>query len=503
MNPNAQVAALYCRISEKDDSVDKTEIQERRLRETAAASGYTVAEVFTDDGISAYSGAERPAFLRLLAGVKAGRFGVVMAVAPDRFARKAADMDTLQVLCANAGTVLHTLTAGISDPGTPMARAMGQIMGVLGELESATKIERQRARNEDETRKGNPLWGIRPFGWETDRKTIRESEARYIREAYAAILAGATLYSVAKAWNTEGLRTTMAGIKRKAKGGGEVRVVDGYWTTNNLKQLLLKPSNAGMLERKGVIVAESLPQIVSTEDYELLKAKLTDPSRAPEKGPKTRHLLTGIMRCSCGGSMRVGKIGSGPKDGKRYVYEVYRCSRNAQATTGHQYIRTTIADDAIAREVFNWLVEHPEAEETLGGPELNGLLLEHAEVRRKVQVTQELALMPGADLQHTGRVLMGLSQETAELERKIEAARAGLAGAGMAEQIRYDWWSGPDYHERFKTNTEDFIAWWHTLDLDRRRETVRSMMKVGLFPKGHPEVEEGEPASRLDVEWLI
>lgn len=498
MNPNSQVAALYCRISEKDDSVDKVDIQERRLREAAATSGYTVAEVFTDDGISAYSGVERPAFLRLLAGVKSGRFGVVMAVAPDRFARRAADMDTLQVLCAQAGTVLHTLTAGVSDPGTPMARAMGQIMGVLGELESATKIERQHARNEEETRKGNPLWGIRPFGWEKDRRTIRESEAQYIREAYASVLGGATLYSVAKAWNAAGVKTTMAGIQRKARGQAEKRVVKGVWTTDNLRQLLLKPSNAGMLERKGVIVSETLPQIVSTEDYELIKAKLSDASRAPERGPKTRHLLTGILRCSCGASMRVGTIKS-----RGYAYEVYRCSMNAQVTGGHQYIRTVHADYAVAREVFHWLLEHPEAEETLGGPELNALLLEHAEVRRKVQVTQELALMPGADLMHTGRVLMGLNRETMELERKIEAARAGLAGAGMAERIRYDFWSGPDYAERLATNEADFVGWWQTLDLDRRRETVRSMMKIGIYPKGHPAIEAGEPASRLDVEWLI
>ena len=47
---------------------------------TPNASGYTVADVFEDDDITAYKGkVNRPGYISMLSGLREGRFDVVMA----------------------------------------------------------------------------------------------------------------------------------------------------------------------------------------------------------------------------------------------------------------------------------------------------------------------------------------------------------------------------------------------------------------------------------------
>lgn len=75
-------------------------------------------------------------------------------------------------------------------------------MDVIGGLEVETKIDRQKARTRADLAAGLPTKGLRPFGWETDRITVRESEAIHIREAYKAVLEkGNTLWRIAQHWN--------------------------------------------------------------------------------------------------------------------------------------------------------------------------------------------------------------------------------------------------------------------------------------------------------------
>lgn len=126
-------AALYTRISEKEKGVDKVADQEADLRKIADASGYLVAEVFTDDDKFAFKREDRPAWTRMLGALKAGKFDVIMASAPDRLARgDATALEALQVLCVRAGAVIHTKAAGVQDPSTPMVKALLRIQDTLG-----------------------------------------------------------------------------------------------------------------------------------------------------------------------------------------------------------------------------------------------------------------------------------------------------------------------------------------------------------------------------------
>jgi DNA invertase Pin-like site-specific DNA recombinase len=277
----------------KVEEVDKTENQEKRLREEAEKHEYVVAEVFVDDDISAYQGKlQRPAWTRMLQGILQGKFDVVMATEPMRLTRgSASELEALQVVCVKAGAVIFYPTMGEQDPATAMTRPFMGVMDIMGGLEVAVKSERQRARNLDNVKAGKPLWGQRPVGFELDRVTIRENEAQLIRDATDAILDGATVYSIAIAWNESGIKTTKAGMARRRPGDPKdapKRVSDGLWTTSNVKRVLQCPINAGILMHHNAVMSEGMPAIVWREKYDQLLAKLKSDKIMIRPGPNTR-----------------------------------------------------------------------------------------------------------------------------------------------------------------------------------------------------------------------
>ena len=183
--PSVKRAAIYARISKADSDVDKVETQIAELKELAKSCGYEVVAIHTDDDISAFKGATtRSGYIGLIDGLKNHAYDVVLATEPQRLTRgSATDLDLLQAHCVKAGAFIHTRSAGVQDPATATTKALMQIMDVIGGLEVETKIERQKARTRADLAAGIPTKGLRPFGWEMDRITIREAEAVHIRDA--------------------------------------------------------------------------------------------------------------------------------------------------------------------------------------------------------------------------------------------------------------------------------------------------------------------------------
>ncbi|MCI4657139.1 recombinase family protein [Cryobacterium zhongshanensis] len=418
----AERAAIYCRISERDESFDKVELQERRLRRLAEDSGYEVEGVFRDDGISAFSGKARPAYIEMLAGIRQRRFDVVMAVAPDRFTRNVAEGEALQVVCADVGTVFHTLTNGISDPRSATNAAMSSIVSVLAQMESAIKTERLRARFAERTADGRPLWGARPFGYEKDRMTIRESEAELIRWAYQAILDGNTLGSVQRHFNALGV-TTSTGRP---------------WSYQGVRTLLTRVSNAGWLTSHGAVLKESkISRIVPTDVFESVVAILDDPGRESTPGPKSlKNYATGLAVCgTCGAKMRSAVV---ILKGRHTA--IYKCASAISGNRGsvrHTTIQVDILHALIVGRVIDVIIEN-RAKSLPGTPkaEVHRLRSELAETHRKRTQLNEVALMPGADLVDIRHRLAGFASTSERLSNELDLALSSDAEARLLDSIR-------------------------------------------------------------------
>ncbi|SLI47519.1 integrase/recombinase [Mycobacteroides abscessus subsp. bolletii] len=105
-------------------------------------------------------------------------------------------------LCEAAGVnQVATVTADI-DLGNDDGLFMARIFAAFAAKESGRKSTRMRRKYEQKAAQGLPHGPNRPFGYESDKLTIRESEAEVIRELVARVIAGESVNSLT-AWLNE------------------------------------------------------------------------------------------------------------------------------------------------------------------------------------------------------------------------------------------------------------------------------------------------------------
>lgn len=135
--------AIYARIS--TDRNQTVENQLRDLTQVAQHLGWTIVEVFRDEGISGAKGRDqRPGFDRLLKGVARREFDLIAAWSVDRLGRSLQDLVAFlgEINARGVGLYLHQ--QGL-DTTTPAGRAMFQMLGIFSEFERAMIQDRIRA----------------------------------------------------------------------------------------------------------------------------------------------------------------------------------------------------------------------------------------------------------------------------------------------------------------------------------------------------------------------
>lgn len=488
-------AAIYARISKADPGVDKIENQISELEKLAAASGYEVVATFVDDDISAYRGESvRPGYLGLINGLKDRLFDVVMATEPQRFTRASqTELDALLVQCVRSGAVVHTRSAGIQNPENPTTVALMQIMDVVGGLEVASRIERQKARNRADLAKGLPTKGLRPFGWEADRITIRESEAQVIRDAYKSVLEkGEGISSIARRWNRSGVVTDPMKRPRKSRIDGTVKPPSGVWTPTTVRQILTRPRNAGILASGGEEMAMSQIQpIVSREDFNSLVRAIT--ATKSTSGPKPRYLLGGILECVCGRTMHATTSSSRRPGGTTHKYKFYVCSQRLGNDTGHVSIAVNIADEVVR----DWIVQNI-GMDLDDFPELSRDALEDINSRIAAVETEEIQatelLLSG--LGNKSKILAHLSDLKSKLselqDQKDELISTASLNSALLE-FQGKVMKLPKHVPDAEVNRllEEGYEAWDALHFDDKRAIIRGgySVKVSQGGRGHERVE--------------
>jgi DNA invertase Pin-like site-specific DNA recombinase len=281
-------AGIYARIS-KDSEGRAAGVgrQQRDGEDSCRRWRWTVHDVYVDNDISAYdSRRRRPEYERLKDDLKNGVVNAVVVWHPDRLHRQPRELEDFIDLIETTGATVGTVTAGEYDLGTPTGRQTARIVGAVARGESEHKAERIRRKARASAEAGAVWGGNRPYGYEADRRTIRKSEARFIREAVDRVLAGESIHSICKTWNERGV-PTVSGIP---------------WGMYVLRRILTSGRIAGWREHHGELVAEAeWDGIIDLETLEALRAILRDPDRTKRKMPVRRYLLTGLARCGrCG-----------------------------------------------------------------------------------------------------------------------------------------------------------------------------------------------------------
>lgn len=424
-------AALYLRIS-KDDA--RTGLAVERQRNECLAlierRGWTLAEEYVDNGVSAYArNVKRPAFDRMTEDYKAGKFDAVVAWDMDRFSRQPAQLEEWIEAGESRGLVILTKTEE-TDLSTDNGRMFARIKLAVARAEVERKSARQKAQAAQAKAAGRMPVGLRPYGFEQDGTTVRESEALWLREAYRMIRTG------------ESIRACVTALNK----GGSLSVLGNPWQAVTLKRAIERPRNRG--------------RIVADADFDsvvaILKSRKTSAGRPPRKA-----WLSGIIQC--------GVCGSGMLSHHGYYHCAKKVNAPGSVEEKHVSINGKIAEEKVAMAVYGWQKAEPPVEEDKSQTTVSQL----ADLDARVAQVTRLALIPGADLDVTAARLADLEA----LRKRLEATRAEelAAGAGLAALAKL-----PDSG----SNATAWLEAWKALDEDKRREIIRSRYKVTVAKGG-------------------
>ncbi|MEU8756193.1 recombinase family protein [Streptomyces chartreusis] len=509
---------IYARISEDREGAHlATERQTDDCRELAerlsgAGTEYRIVRVFEDNDLSAYSGKPRPDYRAMLEALQRGEGDCVLAWHTDRLHRSPAELEQYIDVCGPAAIPTRTVKAGDLDLSTATGRMIARQLGVQARYEVERMIERSKRARDQKAQHGEFSGGTRPFGYEPDGRTPRTLEcpscgkrgpggfadrrhcegcgaddqftrdlvckacesrdtlrvvfactdcgtdATFAEESEAALVGRVTLAMLAGA----SLRSLVAENARK----GVVSVHGREQKDNQLRRLLTRPRNAGLMQHRGEIVgrADWMP-LVDEPTWRSLIAMLEDPSRRVSSTNVRRHLGSRIYICDeCEGKLkgfpRPVRRGRGQKvagAGRGPMEAAYRCENGCVTRDGKgldNYVLFHLLDRLRQDGAADLLAQREP------GIDVSAV---QAEMRAARQLLDELATSLGNGEMDMQEWRAAAAPARRRLQAAEDAMKDAVKGNPVAELVA----------------AEDVLAVWnHQFDLSRRRAAIDYLMEI-------------------------
>lgn len=411
--------AIYLRIS-----LDRTgeglavERQRAACERIARERGWTVAEVYTDNSISASNRhVKRPAYERMVADYNAGRFDAIVCYDLDRLTRQPLQLENWLVSAEERGLALVTAN-GEADLDTDNGRMFARIKASVAKGEVEIKARRQRDAMAQRVERGVIPSGVRLTGYalrcsdtckrdhehERDRATgeVIPEEAAQVRDMFARFNAGESLHAIARRLNEAGVTT-----RRGAP-----------WRPSSVRTILTNPRYCGRQVFKGEATGHlgSWEPIVSEATFDTTQSILTDPRRITNReGTERKHLGSGLYLCGVCGDRLVGH--GGPTR--------YRCRDGGHVTRSAEQV-----DHYVTQLVMAWLESPAVGNLELSPPQADdptsGVI---ADLRRRLAQVEEDY---DDDLIDARRYAAKRDKILAELKAAEKAHRQSRSGAAFA-----------------------------------------------------------------------
>jgi site-specific DNA recombinase len=415
---------IYVRLSVVKDDLDATEAamerQESDCRHLCEQRGWTVEEVYRDEGFSAYQSKKRPAFEDALADLEAGRIEVLVCWKYDRLTRRVKDWARVRDVVERNGRQLASVMDGEATP------LLMDILASVAENESRNTSLRLQRQRRQAAEAGEPnQGGRRLFGYTTLPRRIEEDEAVVIRELAARLLAGESVRSLT-AW----ANTVSASSTGKA------------WNQRTLREMLLSPALAGIRTYKGERFKGTWEPILDLETWEPVETLLKDPARVTRGGRPAPWLLAGL--CICGRCKETMVVHYRPK--RRGGAREYTClPAPGRPSCGKM---TVIAEplEAVVEEILLQQLADDRLAKALEaqGGEVQELHAQRRVVKTKLREVGEMYDQDEIDraeyLDRRTKLLDRLEKVQHQLGQLQQ--RSVLSGIPTAEEELRSWWSG-------------------------------------------------------------
>jgi site-specific DNA recombinase len=302
--------AVYVRLSrDRSGLSENLAIQRTDCEEHAQAQGWEVVAVYEDNDLSASRYARnhgRPSYQRMLAAIKAGEVEAVLVTEMPRLYRRLEELLELIYLAeATPFRLIETVEGGGYNLSTAegIHNAVSAVNNAV--LETRRFSDRMKRKKRAQAREGRFGGGVRPFGYEADGVTVRESEAAIIREVAERIIAGESLYHICRDLHDRSI----------------VGSTGQPFQRHTVKRLMTNKRIIGIrTHNRNAEYPAQWPAILDRETWNrvqiVLQAGHRLTSMAPTKGRRT-YLLTGMIYCGrpdCGARM----IGQGANGVRKY-----------------------------------------------------------------------------------------------------------------------------------------------------------------------------------------
>jgi DNA invertase Pin-like site-specific DNA recombinase len=483
-------AALYCRISRDDEALRQgVKTQERDCRTLCEQEGWPLATVpgvlaerdsiksyasgvFIDNDISAAQpGKRRPAYEAMVKAIRLGQADVVVVSVVDRLQRQPGELESFVEVCNTAG--MHKVIPvkappiDLTDPDAlyTLREQVNRAAWEIGRMR-----QRQRRKQLQLAEEGKFHGGVRPFGYEKDGVTIRESEAVLIREAAQRVIHGDSLRAIAGDWDRRGIST----------------VRGRPWRITSLRDILRSPRNTGLRQhhdRTNTVEAE-WPAIIDRETWKQLQVILDNPARKP-RPVRRDYILRGLLRCSeCGHYLGGAPQGRPTESDPNRILRYYRC-RKDDGGCSKTFVRAKFAEAAVIPAVLA-LVDNPhvralsQEQEQSEHEYIRTLVAENAEDEARLRELEDA--FAAGDLSRAG-----LQRNGRTIRERIEARKIELAAL-----------QGSTALSRFPGHVKEH---WEEFDMDERRTILASMLDhVDVKPSGGHRTFN---ADQFDLRWRL
>jgi len=338
---------IYCRVStDHQEDNYSLEAQERECRAYLAAHGHAVSEHHVVHEV--FSGAfwfERTRLQSLLIAVRKKEIDGIIAWKLDRVSRNQAHIGAFLTEIERAGATFLLAAENFED--TPEGKLIISINSYVAEREKMNILQRMRLGLLERVRKGLPLGGSAPYGWEIvydshgNRVGFRQKpdEVAVLLQIRDLILAGNSLRQVAMRLNALGIAAPTTSREGKA----------AQWYGTSIKKIIFNPIHTGRpavsktktqhvngkKKRSGRAPDEytwiaPVEPIWSQQDVETMRAMVARHrvyAKKPRVNPEGGLLRGGIGKCGyCGHSLAYTARRRERRDGATVDYSIYSCS---------------------------------------------------------------------------------------------------------------------------------------------------------------------------------
>lgn len=244
-----------------------------------------------DDGGFSGGNMDRPALMRLMEDIKAGKIQTVVVYKIDRLTRSLMDFAKLVEVFDAHGVTFVSITQSFNTT-TSMGRLTLNVLLSFAQFEREVAGERIRDKIAASKRKGMWTGGTVPLGYDVENRklVVNTDEAARVRHIFQRYLELGNLNDLYQDLN----RRNVKGKPRKLKNGLQEPAPFG---SSTIQYLLSNPTYIGKVRHKGHIHEGQHEPIIPTDLWKEVQDRLTSQSMTirNHKKHKQKNILRGLM----------------------------------------------------------------------------------------------------------------------------------------------------------------------------------------------------------------